>query len=645
MSEEGISVLGQKIRIGAGYNTTYGAYLQQRYMGQVISKHDVEGVPRTTSLSVFDMLHRATSVKASRPHTLKGQNVFHVDGSDPLDIDYFIFQSGNWYQESDYIKQDAADTYAFAFCGYEESDAHIITAAVRMSATTGTNVGIMVCAGPETGEPNESPNYVTLFYDADDNHVWMCNFALAPDNCYKETMYDCGSIGVWSADTTYYIGAMLRAGTIAFYYSIDGKTWTRIGPYNMDWTTLEPSTNGSVGLYSRVAADQHVLFSDINIYSMHEAQTGSEVMEYFAAMCGMETDERVEILDEFDDALFSSYWLYSVDGTWGETYHAASGYSVYGYPTLMLRDFSASDIVIDGIIDVKGEPSGLFLRSTYSMDDCYAALVSTYNTQIMEKTSGAWDILHSSYAVHQTPARVRFVARGPWLSVFVNGVLSAWAYDTTLTSGYIGMASYVAYPGSYHDQFRVDSFYKPLDVAILRPDDNAGAIFAQVAGLYDGGHYFSNEYGALTWGVFNQNTRDLDVSGRCTSFSVDKSGDKVLSQVLATGEELFGECRSPEWGQALGLHRYESIEDRFSTSRFEALSVAQAHQLNSNRIIEEAHKFPGYPGLELCDIIGVNRRSGDTIRNRRVLGFTEEISGSNYTTSVSDSECDEVVTP
>jgi len=648
MAEEGISVLGQKIRIDAGYNTTYGAYLQQRYMGQVLSKSDVEGLPRTTSLSVFDMLHRAMSVKVGRPHILKGQNVFHIDGSDPFDIDYFVFQSGNWYQEDDYIKQDSSGVHAFAFCGFEESDAHVITAEVRVTgepAGGGFSLGFMVCAGPETSDPDEAPSYVTIYYGVGDGKIHLTNFVLTPDNCYAENVIWSSSIGTWSLDTTYYIAAMLRAGTVSFFYSTDGKNWTKVGPYNITWSLFQPSTSGSVGLYSNVNEGGAVCFNNVNIFSMHEAQNGSEVIEYFATMCGMETDERVEILDDFDDAAFNSYWLYSVDGTWDETYAAAVGYPSYGYPTLMLRDFSASDIIVDCTIDVKDEPSGLFLRGTYSMDDCYAALVSTYNTQIMEKDGGDWDILHSSYAVHQTPARVRFVARGPWLSVFVNGVLSAWAYDTTLTSGYIGMASYVAYPGSYHDQFRVASFYRPLDVAILRPSDSAGAILTQIADMYDKGQYFCNEYGALTWGVFDHNTRDLDVSGRCNSFSIDKSGDKVLSQVLVTNEELFGEYRSSEWGQALGLHRYEAKEDRFSTSRFAAYSAAAAHQADSNRIIEESIKFPGHPGLELCDIIGTNRQSGDTTRNRRVLGVTEEIGGAGYTMSISDFECDEVVTP
>jgi len=544
---------GSVIRVSAGYNIDGTPSLQQRFTGKIVNIDHGAGADKITRYDVVDTMRSMTAIRQSRPHIIRGQNVFYSHD----ELDYFVVQSGLWAEESGWIEQSASEVEAIILAGYNPNDAHFVQAHFRaVDNIVGVNFGLVVHHNSMSNTVGAS--YI-FRYNQEAQRFEVCHYDIVGGVII--ILNSTAAIYNLAKDTDYYLLAVMRHGALDVYYSTDGITWgARLFETDLNWfgSPTDMFYEGYAGVYCHLPGNDAgtLRFKDIKIHSMYLPLSGSDGMKYIAELCGLDTDEQLEIDDDFDGTAFSSRWdTPGVDGTWTVSTSLAKGTKTGGSPALLACDVSGADIIVKASIQVLTDPTGLFIRGSDSLDACYAGLLSATTVQIKKKSGGVWTTLFEAtlHAPDDT-ADLLFVGRGAFLSLFSNNELLAVAYDSDLTDGLIGLVSDTA-TNSEHDEFVVDGFYKQLDVIVIRPNDTAGAVAAQIVTAYEDGYFYANEEGALKWGLFDSLESDLDAREIETAMNYKKNTDKILTAVHIIGDNAYSEVRDTAWAAALGGHQ------------------------------------------------------------------------------------------
>jgi hypothetical protein len=698
---------GSRITIAAGYS----GRLQDRFVGTLLNSSDTITVPKTRAFKLFDNLQRASRTKQSRPHIIKGQNVFRLDFEDVLDIDSMVIQTGVWEIQDGKLIQNLTDGKgALILAGYEPDSAYVIETAFEFSdGMSNSSAGIALRVNVVDSESHNSwYDWLTVIYvEADDRLElrWLTdrvgNEITSPTSItYSDPVY-------MSEGKILELSVHCRGGNVIVFHrwreSVQEKpsdlvyyTMAICSPYEQDGITnivARGIFDGYVGLYTDITEGE-VQFHDFTVYSAFPARTHSDAMRYLARISGMDNGEVYAIdhvFDDFDPATDppDPPWnLTSRIGAWllldsprrAIAYRWLGGASPPEYwdsdqHLLLACDVSATDIVVKANVEVGGtyynSPTtyaGVFLRGSSDLSSCYAGYITGNRAFICKKTSGTWSYLtqvpwpftENLLTVGTTgyeagiqrrinSINIAFSARGPFLSLFVDDILIAWAYDTDLEDeGSVGMMAFVEDiegNSGWFRSFTVDGFYKPLDVVALRPGDNAIAAMNQLADMYDGGQFFCDESGQLKWGIFNDTVVDLDTRHIASDVTFSRNLDQILTQVRVVGENAYAEVRQTPWARRLGGHIYSEVSDGSIDMRIAARSRAISELENSKKILENSVELRGHPGLELCDNIGLARSPELDYTVRRILGLNESISGSVYTMSLSQLETNEAQEP
>lgn len=612
---------GSIIRVYGGYS----GETEQRFSGPIISRKRTVGGDKTVPFTVMDMLWRATSIKQAWPQILKGQNILAVTFADDLDVDYFVVQNGGWRVSGGYYEQYEQGVNAITLAGYDPGSAHFVKAKLRfMDEITDHRAGVIV--HQTVLDSGIQAAYVAQYNDTTNKiEIAAVDTEEMTDPVVIET--SAGNYN-WSADTDYWILAKIQYGSIYVWTSTNGTDFTLA--VSGSATSGEIGPHGYPGLYAFIddatAIEPIVRFDQVEIFSAESYQSGSDVMEYLSGIAGADTDEREEIEDAFPGVAFSSRWSADLSGTWSVSGGYAEAISDGVTPALKLNDVSASDIITKCMLVANSEDSGIVVRSTGNGSDCYAGTVSTTYAKILKRSSSSWTTLIAIPFTFSGEVELAFVARGPYLSVYVDGVLRAMTYDTEHTSGYTGMYSFaLAGTPSQHASFEIQAWYKPVDVVSVRPGDTVASIMAQLASMFPNGHFFCNGEGNVVYGVFDDTTIDLDVRATTLDMSINEMAEQVLTDVRAVGANAFGEIRDQAWGTELLGHRYSNIQVQAAPTGNICYELAEDEMDRSQRITEETVTIRGYPGLELCDIIGTAESPSDAAQPRQVLSFTEVI--------------------
>lgn len=595
---------GSVARISAGYKTTSGDELQRRFTGQIVSVGRTPTPDETIDLVVYDMLHLAAR-RADRPHVLGGQNFFRADFSVAGDDKKMVHQAGVWGMSGSLLTQTETGVNAFSLCGYDPDDSFTITAKLRANTSiTDVKMGVVLGYSPDE------------IYDRIYTVV-----------CYNETTndFEYGYIDVngnynlidiltstlgWNADQDYYIRVDRHHNQVRFaYYGSSYGTW--FGG-DVDLAT-QTGAKEYPGLFCYVpSGGAGVSFSQVSVAAQKKPLTGSDVMEYLATMCGMDTDEQELIRDEFSGSALSSDWVEGPNGSWSVSSGAAHGVGTAANPAEACVDgFLASDVVVGAyIVPVTGHAQGLSLRSDCNSNR-YSLLVTATGYEIEKEIDGVittLDYIATGYSVGTSTTRIDFSARGPWLSAFINGQLVGYAYDTDLESGYVGMISACDTPEeSEHEEFFVGGFYRPIGgTVVIKQKDTPISIMDQIADLVPDGQFFCNENGALRWGVFPETaSADLDIEDVVLNRAVRRGLDKLLTSASVVGNLAYANAREDSWAIRLSGHLWDSVDDKLIESGQEAHTLAVDKIRQTHRILETSVGIRANPGLELCDIVTV----------------------------------------
>ena len=643
---------GAIVRISGGYHTAAGDELQQRFKGLIYQLGGPTAYNKILNMTAMDMLSRATQTRQNRPHVLQGNNAFYLAGDTEGDDDYLVPQGGVWsfdpatgFVQTDQMPIGSAEFFS-SIIGYDAGPCRMMFCKVRISNSITENysyIGLLI----EQNLVNEDThNVVYLYYDhapsapgGPEGVLRIAQSNVSFNGLYKmgyEIAYEDG-LTIWSADTDYWLMAYVRYGYIQAFYSTDGITWT----YACDGRVLNMlhslSIDGYAGFYSSMtnyhssSSEQH-FFSDFHVFSGNLPQSGSDVMRYMASVVGMDTDEQYEIYDTFDSA-FSSRWdTPGIDGTWAISAGKAVGTPSGAPPTILLLDLSATDIIFKCDVTLQSDLTGIIARSPADGAGGYMALISTTEMGIKKYDAPDWDWVFKRNITGYPDipdvtgtVELMIALRGPYITVYIDGVMYAAAYDTDYTEGYIGMVS-GASGGSSHDNFIVDGFYKPVDVVSIRPKDKIADVMTQIAECYDGGYFFSNGDGELVFGVFDSTTADIDLrSGQIVDMDSSKMVDKVLTIQRTVGDNCYAEVRDGAWGRALGGHRYGQEDNSVVFTGEEAVERASALMEETQKISEFRPVIKGHPGLEIGDIVNVADSDDLPALDCRVLSIDERI--------------------
>lgn len=689
---------GAGVTIAAGYE----GRLQNRFVGTLLGSSDEVAVPKSRAFKVFDKLQRASRVKQSRPHLIKGQNVFHLGFEDEEDIDQLVNQLGTWTITDGKLVQSMLpdEGYSYKDCmilaGYEPDSAYLVETTFEFSGDMSLNAaGIVLRVNNQSSNSTPQYDWILVWYSVYNQRLELRSMGERFGKLSVQSLIAYSSPIYMSEGTAMDLAVSCRGGNICVYWkwheNIREDDW-----YNYEFVICEEgivsgSFKGYVGLYSRQNQDT-VLFHHLSVFSCFPPKTGSDAMGYLARISGMDTDEIYAVNETFtDDASLSSEWdttiavgeWYIVENpTWygsgtfatARRWNPATGWQTDEQYLLLPCSVSATDIIVRANIALTGLAhnetvlsGGAFVRGSSDLSSCYAGFIHVNHAYIMKKIDGDWKILidvkwpptwdqeayGSSDLAEQRETdniNLAFSARGPFLSLFVDNILVAWAHDTELEDeGLVGMLSRhpisIDWPGCLFKSFTIDAFYKPIDTIVVRPGDNVISIMNQLADLYDGGQFFCNENGQLRWGVFNDTAIDLDTRWITTQMQSSTNLDKILTQVRVVGDNSFAEVRQIPWAVELGGHIYGEVKDESIDLRGGNTDRAESELTNSKKILEDGVSFRGHPGLELCDNVGVARSPELDMNARRVLGFTESISGSAYTMDLSQLETNEAQEP
>ena len=402
-------------------------------------------------------------------------------------------------------------------------------------------------------------------------------------------------------------------------------------------------SDGYVGLTGSIYNESsEIRFDEFRVFSLYPPQSGSDVMEYLAAISNMDTNERMEIDDSFPGISFGPDWdAPGVDGTW-----SVSGGTAVGYKNVMAAlikcSTNAAGVIVKATVNYD-QPVGIFARGNDALSKCYALVIDSGNVYLTKKDT-TWSTLMQmpwTPPLVGGPGPIQAVdillhCSGPYITGFVNGSLFVYAYDADYASGYCGMVAIgtVGSP-SYVFEFQIDGFHSGIDVVTVKPKDTAATIMSQITNMYDSGAFFSDNDGKLRWGKFSGDTADLDVRGVTIAMSADRQLDRLLSYIRAVGANAYGEVKDRDWGRALAGYEYDAIEDKTIRTRHDCNRLAEEVLAASQKIGSSTLSIIGHPGLEIGDAIDVAEEPGDAPETRRVWAYSEVL-GSVYEMNMTD---------
>jgi hypothetical protein len=662
---------GSIVKVSAGYNTGVDE-LQQRFTGVILGNVKTTGQSKNLNFTVMDKLHYASAVKQHRSHVIAGQNSMYVDFSRDDDVDWLIPQCGPKDHEltvdSSRLKYaGVADktTIYMAALGHEPDDCHVIQAKVRCSGSiSGVKMGVILHMDYGGG------GATVAYWDSVETEIVVAHLSLPdmdvdgeedPSTYIVATVYDISVYGSgleWIVDTDYWIAAYLRQGEVDVWFG-DGS-----GNWNLVLSGVEigmpggneayPENASYVGVYCEIEGETPtVYFDDLLFFSGYKSPTYSDVMGYLAGLCGLGTNEHPRMEDEFPGSSFSSDWeTPGVDGTWSVSGGYAKG-RISGIDPSAIRCNSVytTDVIAKTWCNFEASANssgGIIIRADDDLDNCYAGIIGYAMARIYKRAGGAWTQLCNvgGHGPWLGLTEIAFCGRGPFLSLYANGVLEAWAYDEDFTEGYVGLATMAVNPYySNHDIFRIDALSKPCDIVIVRPNDNALKIMQQVASTEDGVLFFCDHNGDLEWGVYKDETVDLDLCSSLLTFETKIDLTNVLTSVYVEGEKAFADVRDNNWGQRLAGHRYSLIQDKSLRTKDACASKGQTDLHDSQRITKESITAPGQPAIEVGDVIAISELPGNVAWARRVFSYNETIGPGVYEMQFGELQTTEAQTP
>ncbi len=600
---------GNIIRIEAGYKTTLGDELQRRFTGIIASLNTTPAPNATARLSVYDNLFLASG-KLGRPHVLKGQNTFRADFSIADNDKKMVHQRGVWAMSGDRLVQTEKNVNAFGVCGYDPDDLYTITAKFRVDGSiTDVKVGLVVGY-----DPNEAYDrlYTVVCYNRTTNDI---EFGYIDANG-DYTLISTEQTGLgWSADTDYWMRVDRCHNLVnrVYYKTSASGTWVEnTGTVGYTGT----GTKEYPGIFCYVpSSGTSVSFDFVEVVGNELPITGSDVMSYLATTCGMSTDEKFTVSDDFDGSSFSDDWIEGPNGTWtiaSSLAQGESGGSEASPAEACITTFRASDVVVRCSTSLRSSnANGLVLRSDCNQNR-YEALCHRDYCRIAKVVGGSRTTLDTISVSFLNPVDeycyITFAAIGNWLVLFVNDSLRCCVYDEDLEDGYVGIlsANSLTYP-SRIDDFTVNGFYKPIPgIVSIKQSNSAIAIMEQMAGLLPGGQFFCNEDGDLRWGVFPEDaSADLDVENVVINSSVNRGTDRLLTNTTLVGNLAYANRRFSPWATRLSRHLSENRDEKLLSSGRDLYELAGDSMKQTYRISERSLEIRANPAIELCDIVTV----------------------------------------
>lgn len=640
------------IRVDAGYNTASGEEMTERFAGYVMGHSRSVGPDAVLSLNLMDRLAHATARQERLPHILKGQNTFFTNFADPLDIDMFVTQLGSWEVGPGGRLRNSSMQTNITFAGFDPTDTLIMRAKIRFTVSHSSTRFGLVFHSTKWAAPGdiERTYHKVFFWDGSTTRFRFGEVVSAGDyiNLIPDHATSLSTLGC-VPNTDYWLMCRVKHGRLDGWYSLNGTSWTEVlsnvdigysdGPYGNPWLCLDSSAY--VGLYSFApdGSSQSIRFDDIAISSMYPPVTGSTAMKYLAAIAGLGHSEEMNIDDDFSGASFSSRWdTPGVDGSWSVSGGHAIGYKTGATGTLLACDTSSRDIAVTANVEVASDACGIFVRGSDSLDDCYAFYIDTAGYGIVMRSGGSWSTLQYVPKIRSlgTYAKITLVARGDFISGYINNQLEVFVRDTTHTNGTCGMTSdATSGDPSLFDEFSIDAFYIPLDVVTVRPGDKAASVMDQVAGMYDDGYYYVGPGGNLVWGILDTSAADIDSRARIIDLNISRDFGEILSFVRAIGDNSYNEAADVAWGRALSGHRYGVMEDKYVSTRLACAEAAERALNESQKIETNSIVIPGHPALELTDVLTISEEPGEAGTNHAVMSFSETI-GDSYDMTIAE---------
>jgi hypothetical protein len=642
-----------RVIIEAGYKTSSGNELQQRFTGNISNIGLSPNIPDTAVINVMDNLFRA-GFSSGSPRIIRGPNAIFATFDSEEDIDLFVPQGGNWFWNSIGSMDDASrGEETISFLGSEASMNQIVIGAIRWRPNLGTpfcqSVGIAF------GGSSEYPDKTFVFRLRNDDKLefgYINLWASLP------VFMSLGSIAYSIApghfgplNTTLWFMAINRCGNFDMYTS-SGATWTLRMTRQVNSYGGYP-INGYVGVYHY--SDETVVPSGSSynprllqfLYqSMDLPYTGSDIMGFMASESGMESAEIVEIEDGFTGVAFSSRWDDpGVDGTWSVSGGEAHGAKSAADPTTIRCDFSAEDVVVQCDVVASSDLAGVIARADSGISECYAGMITTTTAEVWKQSGGVWELLTRVAIALSGTIRLKFRCFKGFLSLYVDDYMIAIAHDEDITSGYVGMASDGS--TSDHDNFLIHGFYMPVEVVVLRPTDKPIGLMQQISEMHSGGHFYCNYEGNLVWGIFDDDTVDLDLSterNAMITIGVDVSTDQIITSARVEGKNAYAEYRDLDWAMALGMNRYMAVQNAWAQSAAACYSNAISIVDDGKRIRRNTLVIKGNPGLEPGDLLRTKLRVDGVGKNSLLLAFGEVI-GDGYEQTINETAPIDVEAP
>lgn len=635
------------VKIEAGYTTSAGNEYQQRFSGRILdTSKTVDN--ETLAVNLLDQLAYSTAVKQGRNYLFTGQNVFHATFDTEDEMELFV-QSGTadwWYNSSTGMAEvrtipGRIDSWRM-IAGYEPEDNLIVSAKFRVAGALleGMAFGVVFDHGT-WGGIEESKCFCIRRYAAGDRYEYLTYTKVGGAPPYI-TVRGYSTTFTLLTDTDYWLQAVYSHGVLTARHSDDGIIWSTIGLTTTPGYQYRYKGYAGVFAYSgTTAGGTYIGVDNIDILSTHAPQSGSDVMEHLAAISNLETNEDMQISDEFAGSSFSSRWdAGSAIGTWSVSGGYAQGWSA-SPPCLMRCDFTTSDVIVTAVVDPNSTLPGVFARASSDLSDCYALSTDGTYSRIWKKIDGAWTQLTQavSYTYPSDYCKMQLVVRGHYIAGFMNGELSVYAYDETLTEGYCGL-----YTGAWDSGskgmisiFEIDGFYTPVDVVVIKPGDTVGSIMSQIASMYTNSYFFCDVDGKLKWGTKKEgSSTSLDVRQIIGTMTSVKSYSDILTQVRIVGADCFADVRDEAWAMALLGHRYSSIEQKEIGDRLAAEKAGQVALSESQKILINDIVIAGNPALEIGDTIRLAEYKSETGSTRVVKVISEAIRHGIYEMTLSD---------
>ena len=249
-------------------------------------------------------------------------------------------------------------------------------------------------------------------------------------------MYWAGLINYGPGNEVAAIYRIVKGGWTALATQTVSSLGTDALSFETASTSLELFVNGAMAVF----ANDGVLTSG----SVGMLDGGGAVMSNFNASDPTPTNASLPFSDNFSmtaNKQLSSYWL-NQSGNFEVAPGVARGFGSVNVATI--NGVNAADVTVQAAVTVgAGQYAGLVARYSGTGDQnmYWAGLVYTdagVEAEIWRNVNGVWAQLAGT-SIGSTSAALTFEVTGPSLKLLVNGVLTTFTDDTTLTSGTVGM--------------------------------------------------------------------------------------------------------------------------------------------------------------------------------------------------------------